>query len=185
MRLRKKPLLVIGIGIFVIALIALGTVRSQQVGQQAELNEELAQAQSNLMGVQLERFSSRQANLEKQLSQTTSQFEAFKAILSQSVGSIAASSILFDIAEAHGLEVTEMTSSTPATERLEEVACSLISLTARVEGDVPNLVSFVTKLNNHFTTGVAKSIIITIPEANSDEKASVDIQLAVYTHQGD
>ena len=184
MKLRKTSLLIITIGIFIIAVIGLGTIRYQQIQQQNQLNEQLAQAQSRLGGVKLEQLSSRQAELEGQLSQATSQFEAVKAILSQPVGSVAASSILFDIAKAHGVEVTEMTSSGPVTESLEGVTCSVISLTAKVEGDVPNLVSFVAKLNSHFTTGVVKSITITIPETTSEEKASASIEMVVYTYRG-
>jgi len=182
LKLSKTTKLVIAIGFFVIALIGLNMVRSQQGDQQNQLSEELALAQSRLDMIPVEKLSSQQAALEEQLNQTTSQFEEVKAILSEPVGSVAASNVLFDIAEAHGLEVTEMTSSAPATESLEEVTCSVMLLTAKVEGDVPNLVSFVTKLNSHFTHGVVNSITITIPETNSDE-ASAEIQLAVYTYQ--
>jgi len=184
LKLSKKIWLVIAIGIFIIAAIGLGMVRSQQVDEQNQLNEELALVQSRLTRVQLQKLPSQQVELEEQLSQATSQFEAVKAILSQPVGSVAASSILFDIAEAHGVEVTEMTSSGLASKVLEGVTCSVIPLTARIEGDVSNLVSFVTELNNHFTTGVVKSITITIPETTSGEKASANIQLVVYIYQG-
>jgi len=193
-KLSKKSLLVITAGILVIASIGLGMVHSQQVQQQNQLNEELTLAQMKLNGFQLAQLSDQQGELEEQLSQATSQFEAVKAMLSQPVGNIAASSILFDFAEAHELEVTEITSSGPVTENLEEVTCSVISLTAKVEGDVHNLVSFVAKLNSHFTTGVVKSVEINIPETTDEgegeeeeqekEKASADIQLVVYTHQG-
>lgn len=183
MKLSKKIWLVIAIGIFIIAAIGLGMVRFQQINEQNQLNEKLVLAKSSLEGVQLEKLPSQQVELEEQLSQATSQFEAVKAILSQPVGSVAASSILFDIAKAHGVEVTEMTSSGPVTESLEGVTCSVISLTAKVEGDVPNLVSFVAKLNSHFTTGVVKSITITIPETTSEEKALADIEMVVYTYR--
>lgn len=183
MKLRKGTLLIITIGIFVIVAIGLGMVRSQQVSEQNQLNEQIASAQLRLGEIKLEQLSSRQAELENQLGQATSQSEAVKAVLSQPVGSVAATSILFDIAEAHGLEVTEMTSSGPAIENLKGVTYSVISLTAKVEGDVPNLVNFITKLNSYFTTGVVKSTTITIPEKTSGEKASADIQLVVYTYQ--
>ena len=168
MKLSKKTWLVITSGIFVIALIGLGLLHYQQVQQHNQLNEELTLAQMKLNGFQLAQISDQQRELEDQLSQATSQFEAVKAMLSQPVGNIAASSILFDFAEAHELEVTEMTSSGPVTENLEEVTCSVISLTAKVEGDAHNLVSFIAKLNSHFTTGVVKSVEINIPETTDE-----------------
>ena len=184
MKLRKRTLLITIVGIFVIVLISLGMLRSQQVSEQNQLNEQLTLIQSRLGVIKLEQLSSRQAELEGQLRQATSQFEVIKTVLSQPVGSIAATSILFDIAKAHGLEVTEVTSPGPTSDSLEGITCSVLSLTVKVEGNVPNLVSFVTELNSYFTTGVVKSITITIPEKTSEEKASADIQLVVYTYQG-
>ena len=185
LKLSKTTLLVIVIGIFVVVGIGLNMVRSQQVSEQSQLNEELALAKAKLDRIQPDKLSSQQAELEEQLSQATSQFEVVRAMFSQSIGSIAVTSSLFDIAKEHDVEVTEMTSSGLASDSLEGVSCSVISLTAKVEGDVPNLVNFITKLNSHFTTGVVKSITITIPETTSGENVSADIQLAVYTPQGD
>ncbi len=184
MKLRKRTLLITIVGIFVIVLVSLGMLRSQQVSEQNQLNEQLALTQSRLGEIKLGQLSSRQAELEGQLRQATSQFEAVKTVLSQPVGSITATSILFDIARAHGLEITEVTSPGPTSDSLEGITCSILSLTVKVEGNVPNLVSFVTRLNSYFTTGVVKSITITIPEKTSGEKASADIQLVVYTYQG-
>lgn len=184
MKLSKITWLVIGIGIFVVVGVGLGMVRYQQVDEQDELEEKLALAQSKLEQVQLEELSSQQTELNGQLSQATSQFEAVKATFSQPIGSIAATSMLFDIAKAHGLEVTEMTSPGPTIDSLKGVTCSVLPITAKVEGDVPNLVSLVTELNSSLTTGVVKSITIVIPEATSGEKASADIQMVVYIYQG-
>jgi hypothetical protein len=184
LKLRKRTLLILIVGIFVIVLISLGMLRSQQVSEQNQLNEQLTLIQSRLGVIKLEQLSSRQAELEEQLRQATSQFEAVKTILSQPVGSITATSILFDIARAHGLEVTEVTSPGPTSDSLEGITCSVLSLTVKIKGNVPNLVSFVTRLNSYFTTGVVKSITITIPEKANGEKASTDIQLVVYTYQG-
>ena len=184
MKLRKRTLLIIIVGIFVIVLISLSMLRSQQVSEQNQLNEQFTLIQSRLGVIKLEQLSSQQAELERQLRQATSQFEAVKTVLSQPVGSIAAASILFDIAKVYGLEVTDVTSPGPTSDSLEGITCSVLSLTVKVEGNVPNLVSFITKLNSYFTTGVVKSITITIPEKTSGEKASADIQLVVYTYQG-
>ena len=184
MKLSKPTLLLITAGIFIIASAGLFMVRSQQLDEQNQLNEKLTSAQSNVGQVQVEKLSSRKAELEKQLSEATSQFEVVKAELSQPVGSVAVTTILFDIAKAHGLEVAEIASSGQASDRLEEITCSVISLTAKVEGDVPNLVSFVTELNSSFTTGVVKSITITIPEETTNgENVTAAIQLSVYTYQ--
>ncbi len=184
MKLRKRPLLITIVGIFVIALISLGMLRSQQVSEQNQLNEQLTLTQSRSSEIKLGQLSSRQVELEGQLRQATSQFETVKTVLSQPVGSITATSTLFDIARANGLEVIGVTSPGLTSDSLEGITCSVLSLTVKVEGNVPNLVSFITGLNSYFTTGVVKSITITIPEKTSEEKASADIQLVVFTYQG-
>ncbi len=184
MKISKRLLLIIGIGVFAAALIFLNMQRSQAVDEQSQLSAQLNLDKTRLAGLNVEQLSSQQAELEEHLSQATSQFEAVKSILSQPVGSVNVTSVLFDVAKACSVGVTEMTSPGPATESLEGVTCSVITLSATIEGDVPNLVNFVTTLNSHFTTGAIKSITITIPETGSSDNATANIQLAVYSYQG-
>ena len=185
MKISKTSWLLIAIGVFIITMVSLGAVRYQQVNQQNQMNEELALAEMKLNEFQLEQLSDRQGELEEQLSQTISQLGAAKAILSQPNGSIAASGILFDIAEAYGVEVTEISSPGPTNDELEGIACSVLPLAARVEGNVPALINFITRLNSDLTTGVVKSAEISIPEATGEEESSANIQLVIYSYQGD
>jgi len=184
MKLSKTSWLLLISGVFIIAFASLGAVHYQQVQQQNQLNEELTQAQLRLDRFQLEQLPY-QEELKKQLSQTISQCETAKAILSQSTGSIATSETLFATAAAYGVEVTEISSSGPASEDLEGITCSILPLTARVEGDVSDMIGFITKLNSKLTTGIVKSVEISIPETTSEEKPSANIQLVIYSYQGD
>ena len=185
MKISKTSWLLIAIGVFMITMVSLGAVRYQQVNRQNQLNEELALAEMKLNEVKLEQLSDRQGELEEQLSQTISQLGAARAIFSQPNGSIIASGILFDIAEAYGVEVIEISSPGLTSAELEGIPCSVLTLTVRVEGDVPALVTFITKLNGYLRTGVVQSVAISIPEMTSGEKSSANIRLVVYTYQGD
>ncbi len=185
MKLSRTSLLLIIAGVFIIALVWLGVGYFQRSDEQNQLKEQLTLAQSKLRGVQLEDLSSRQVELNEQLSQTTSQFEEVRAIFCQPFGSIAVTDVLFDIAETHGLEVTAVTSPGLASESLEGSTCLVTTLNVTVEGDVPNLVDFVISLNSQLATGVVESITITVPETTSEEKTSANIQLVVYLYQGD
>ena len=181
MKLSKKTLLIITAGVLLIALAGVAVVYSQQVDEQTLLKEQLASAQSKLEQerMRVEGLSSRQTQLEKQLIQATSQFEAAKADLAQQpVSSIAAATVLFDIAQANGVEVTEMTSSAPAIESLEEVTFSVIALTAKVKGDTSDLINFLLELNSSLVTGVIQSVTI-----QGDDAA--EIKVVVYTYRGD
>ena len=184
MKLSKTSWLIIIIGFFVIILVGLGIVRSQQVHQQNELNEQLALAQSKIQVIQLEQLSHQQGELERQLSKTDSQSESAKAILSQPIRSITISDLLFSIAEANSVNVTEINSSGLASEELAGITCSVLPFTARVEGELTDLVSYIIRLNSDLATGFVKSVEINIPEKSSENKPSANIQLVIYAYQG-
>ena len=178
MKLSRKTLLIITAGVLIIALAGVGVVYSQQVDEQTQLNEQLASAQSRLSGIQLEQLSAQQTELEKQVSQATAQLETAKAPFSELEGSTTVISTFLKVAEANGLEVTEIKSPGPAEDKLEELACWVVPLTAKVKGDTPNLVSFLLELNSSLMTGVIKSV-------TTGENATAEIELVVYTYRGD
>lgn len=185
MKFTKTSWLILSIGIFVIAFASLGIARSQQIGEQNQLYEELSIAELRLSKFQLEELSSQQEELEKQLSQTISQLETTKTKLTQPTESIAASDALFDIAKTCDVEVTEISSSGSVSGNLEGLTCSILPLTAKVEGETYSLIRFITKLNDDFMTGTVKSVEIIIPETTCKERPSVYIQMVIYTYQGD
>ena len=186
MKLSKRSWLLLAVGVSIIAFASLGAVRSQQASEQDQLYEELSLAELKLSRIQLKQLSSRQKELEKQLSQTISQSETTNVVLPQPTGSIVASDTLFDTAAACGVKVIAISSSGLATDEVEGTICYVLTLAVRVEGDVSNLISCITKLNDDLTNGVVKSVQISIPEATGEEKPSANIQLVIYTYyQGD
>lgn len=203
MKLSKTSWLILTVGIFIIAFASVGFARSQRIHEQNQLHEELSLVELRLSKFQLEELASQQEELEKQLSQTMLQLETAKATLSQPTESITASDTLFDIAKTCGVEITEISSSGLTTGDLEGITCSVLSLTVRVEGNTSSLISFITTLNDTLTTGVVKSVEISIPaidregeqegeeeeqeeeEEKEKEKPSANIHLVIYTYQGD
>lgn len=186
MKLSKKSWLFITGGVLAITLASLGAICSQQIRQQNQLNEELALTEMKLKRIQLEQLPHQQGELEMRLSQATSQFEAAKAIFSQTRagGSVAASSILFNVAEAYNVEITEISSSGPSSYELEGVPCSMLTLTANVRGELTDIVSFITELNSYLSTSTVQSVEISVPETTDGEKTTANIRLVVYTYQG-
>lgn len=185
MKLSKTSLLILTIGIFVIAFASLGTARSQKIHEQNQLYEEFSSAELRLSKVQLEELYSQQRGLEEWLSQILSQFEVAKAILSQPIRSITASQSLFDIAKACGVEITEVSSSGLTTDDLEGVICAVLPLAVKVEGDVSDLLNFITELNDNLATSTIKSAQISVSDTDGEEGASANIRLVIYTYQGD
>jgi len=111
LKLGKRKALLLAIGIPIILFGSLGMARSQQLQEQTGLQGELSSAESSLNKFRLEELISKQQELEKRLSQTTSELEALSATISQPIESITASGTLFDIAEACGVRITEVSSS--------------------------------------------------------------------------
>jgi len=185
LKLSKTSWLILTVGILLFTFVGLLALRSQQVQEQERLNEELSLAESRLGGSGFEQLLSRQEELEEQLSQTKSQFESASAISPQLTGSIAVSDTLFGVAEASGVDVIRTSSSGLASGDLGGVTCHVLTLTARVEGELPNLTSFIINLIDNLTNGAVKSVEISTPKDTSKQKSSANIKLVIYSYQGD
>ena len=196
MKLGKTSWIILTIGVLVVAFGTLGIARAYQIQEQEQLNEELSVAEMRLSKVQLKELRSQKSELEVQLDQTASQLEAAKDSLRQSIESIEVTDSVFEIAEACGVEIIDVSSSELDNDNLEGIDCSIIRLTMSVEGDVPNLISFVTKLNNDFITGIVRSVQMDTQEAyeevegeaegeqaEEEKKPSVNIQMIVYSYR--
>lgn len=183
MRLSKTSWLVLGIGILFIIFVGLGIVRFQQFQSHKQLRGEITLAEKVLNELHVEEFASRRSELEDRLVHAESQYAVVKAVLSQPINYVVASSIWFDLAEAYNLEVTEMSSTGTLKDTLAGIDCTALSITARVEGEVGNLVDFIVRLNNQLATDFIRSVTITIPDQGSPEKAAADIHLVIYTYQ--
>ena len=194
MKLGKTSLLILILGIFIIAFGSLGIARSQQVDQQSQLEDELSVAEKRLSNLQLKELHLQGQELEEEINQARTQLQAAKDVFSQSIESIDVTDSLFDIAEACDVVINEINSSAITKGALGDITLPVIKLTLNVEGDVPNLISFVTKLNNDFVTGVAESAEIGIPGTSDNEtqgepeeaaKPSAVVRLIIYNYQDD
>ncbi|MDD5037867.1 MAG: hypothetical protein PHN78_00880 [Dehalococcoidales bacterium] len=181
MKIGKTTWIAETIGAMVIVLAGLGFVRFQQFQEQVQLNNQLVQSNQQLNGIQLEQLTSRKTNLENQLLGTITQFETSKDIMSKPIETVTIIGDLLDIAAANLVEVTEITSS-ESFEQLEGINCATRSISAKVSGDMVNLVNFTTALNGRLETGVVKSMTVSIPPATSNQTASATIKLVVYIY---
>jgi len=182
-KLSKKSWLLISVGVFTILFAGLWTVHSQKANEQKQLEDKLNTAELKLGEFQTEQLFQRQNELEEQLKQTLSQSEDAREILSQPIGSLAINSVMFNIAETCNVEVIEIGSPGLASEDLDGLACNVLPFAATVEGDVTDLVSFITELNNDLENGIINSVEISVPETTG-EKASANFQMVVYAYQG-
>jgi len=185
LKLSKKFWIILTVIILIITFAGLGVARSQQVNEQKRLIDEFSLVELRLNGLRFEQLSSQQKELEEQLSQTISQFETASATSPQPIRSVAINDTLLDIAKTSGVEIIEISSSGPVSGELEGITCRVLTVTARVEGDAPNLISFTINLIDDLTNGVVKSVEINIPKATKNVKPTANIKLAIYSYQGD
>lgn len=185
MKLTKTSWLILSIGIFVVVVASLGITRSQQLQEKDQLNEKLSVAELRLSRLQVKELRQQQEELQGRLDEREMQLMAAKDSLRQPIESIDVTDEFFAIAQYCGVKVMSISSSGIKSEKLGSVGCSVISLNAVVDGEVSNLISFVIKLNNDFTTGVVKSAQISIPETDCEDEPAASIQMVVYAYEGD
>ncbi len=185
MKITKRTGVVIAIGVFLITGIYLYMNYSGIVDEKTQLKEQLNFTQLQLQEIRLETLSPQETELAEQLRQVTSTSREVVFTLSQPISNIDAVTVLYDVARTWGLQVNTLTSSGMANEILEGTTFSVISIDTEIEGDMPNLVNFITHLNNSYTTGVIRSVTITAPGSGNGTNAMASVRLAVYTYRGD
>ena len=184
MRLSRISWIIIISCIVITAFASLGALSWQQVQKRNQLREEFALTKEKLNGYESGQPTYRQETLEMQLSQTLSELQTSRSMFSQPIWSITTGT-LFDIAESFNIEVTDISSSGPTSAKLEGISYSAQTFAIKIEGDVPDLVSFITRLNQNLKAGYVKSVKISAPETTGGEKSTADLQLVVYTYEGD
>ncbi len=182
MKLSKKSWLSIGIGLFLIALVGLGMVYSQHAGVKNQLKEELAQARARLGSIQVEPLAGKQYELEQRLKTTIEQSESARETLSQPMNSIIINDILFSTAEANSVNITSISSSGAGRVILDGVPCRAFPITANIEGEVANLINFITELNGDLAIINLKTVSMEIPAG--DRRSTASIQIEAYTYEG-
>jgi len=195
MRLGKKARIFLAGGIFAVLMASLIMAYSQQGQEQIQLSQELSLAQLLLEkqsdGLVHEELSFLQKGLESRLARAESTLNTAKKELRQSIESTEVTGTLFKVAETHNVEIIGISSPGVTSEELEGVSLSILSLTAVVEGDVSNLISFIIELSQQFPTSVDSSVEILLPTGADQpvetgvETPTASIELRIHTYEGD
>jgi len=185
LKIGKANWLILSVGVFLVVVASLGLTRSQQLREQSQLGEELSIAEMRLNQLQVKQLRQQQEELQGQLDESKIQLMAAKDKLRQTVESINVTDEFFEVAQSCGVEVASISSSSIKSDKLGGIVCSVITLNAGVQGEVSNLISFVIKLNNDFTTGIVKSAQISILEVADEGEPSASILMVVHAYEGD
>jgi hypothetical protein len=182
LRLNKKWLVYSVIAGLVAAFVSLGIVHAQQLSEKSSLNDELDTAEENLSMLEAGQSTSWQ---DTQTNNSQTDYDTARTTLSQTIDSIIASEALFEIAEASSVTLTSITVSPMLDNELAELPCSFLPLNVGAEGNENALLDFISRLNTDLTNGIVRLAILHIPESPAEGEASADIELIIYTYQGE
>lgn len=185
MRLNKKWLAYGATIGLVAALTTLGIVQAQQMGEKTSLSEELETVEYNLSMLEAGGASFGQQGSGTQAGDDQNNFDNARTILSRTVDSIIASEALFNIAEASSVTLTAISVSPFYDDVLAELPCSYLPLYMSVEGNEPALLDFISRLNVDLTNGLVRSVMLSVPETAEEGEATADIEIVIYTYQGE
>jgi hypothetical protein len=134
MKLSKTALLVLGIGVFIIAFATLFSISSGQKGEQAQISDNLATAQSLLPKLIAERedLEGQLANWESEVAEATSSLSKSEARYPKTVESIENDETLFLMADECDLLIRELTASEPADKEVKSEEVEDIDITYAV-----------------------------------------------------
>lgn len=173
--------------------VLLWTLHSQKMDDQKKISADLSAANRKLVLSQAEQFNQQKVELERRVTQTTARSATEAGRAFSTSRSVAATEVLVSTADELGVEITEFRSAGPASQKLQGVPVKSLPFTIKVEGDVLNLVDFVTALSQVFPAGTVKSVEIGVaaspglqagsPESNGG-RSSATIQFEVYTYDG-
>ncbi len=185
LKLSKTSLVILAAGVFIVALAVLGITRSQQAKDQATLDDELEMSQTSLANMQIDDLQAELAGLEETAVEKQRALDLASNLLNQTVVSVDVTDEFFSIAGACGILVVNISTSPIAPNIYEGLGLSATSLSAALEGAVPNLIVFIEALHSGFNTGQIKMAQIDIPTASSNETPTASIQMTIYSYEED
>jgi len=172
MRLSKKALAIIVIGVFAIVLGYLFMTYSQLVTEQRELEGRLTVAEDRLPGLTTEKES-----LESQRVSATSALASARASFPRAVESIEYGEHIFEIVKKCNLTLTSLSFPRPSDRKEGAVTYSVVSLALPVSGKVADIFEFiqVIRTDERFASTEVKQISMSIEGGTASATISVDI----------
>jgi hypothetical protein len=171
MRVSRKVWIIVGIGIFIIAVVMLSRLYSGQVNELNELTDRLAIAQTRLPGL----ISDKQ-ELEAELAQAQSSVASNADKYPPSVHSIEYGEYLFEIAGRCNVTLASLSFPSPGSRQEGPVTYWVVSLSLPVSGTRDNIFEFIQVLRTDpkFASTRVKSVSL------SGDSASISVDIYGY-----
>jgi hypothetical protein len=181
MKVSKASFMILGAGVFIIALAGLGVARSGQVQEQKLLNQDLSVNNARMNNLQVTPFEAQINELEEEAANAQSQTAEIKKRLQQTIISVDVADKFYEIADYYSVNITSISTSSISEKPYADIDCETISLSASVTGAMEDIISFVKGLNDNFATGFVKSAQLGFGDLAS---STVSVQMSVYSYKG-
>jgi len=178
LKISKPTRWILTIGILAILLVSLGVNYNRQKTEQSELSANIAQAQHDFIRYTTQ-YSDQRKDSEARLSKVNPRLAALQDKFESPSESIEINAALFEAAGAANVTITGLSSSSPAGEKVNDIAFHVFSLSISAEGDVEALLNFMANLSSRFPNSSINSVNISI----SEEKASLKLSVKIYTYE--
>jgi hypothetical protein len=183
-KLTKTGWLILAAGVFVVVLASLGVTRAQQLNQKSKLDADLSNSTQVLEKLQVTDLRQQLDDLQQKVEEGEVLRDEAAQRLNETVVSVDVSDELFTIANYCGVTVMNLVTTPIRQGQLEGIGLDSTTMNIHVDGDLPNLVNFITSLNNDYTTGIVKSYQISVPMSSGNASPSANIQIIIYSYEG-
>jgi hypothetical protein len=190
-RLSKTAWIVLGVGIFVIAFVALYMLNSQQSSEQRNIKDNLTISEADIITVtaektdaenQLTKLNGQLIQLENKLAEAKSKLNSSKGSFPNRVESIEYGERLFNTADGWLLELVNFTATEPGDEEVEDIDFTITTFTVKVKGQIGDIIGFINSIiiDDYFASASVDSVNINITEEQENPLATV--KLTVYSY---
>lgn len=169
MKLSRTSWIILTIGVLIIVSGSLGMARSNQLKEQRQVEENLTASNQQLKVLQTDKLLAEQQDLQAKIKNATEELIKSKGYLAQPTESILTSENLFNIAKLCKVEITEIASPGQGASKLGDISFSVLPVTVIINGEVSDIIRFVSDLHANFLTGMCQSVEVTIPLPEEDE----------------
>ena len=140
------------IGILIIAGASLGSTYRNLADEQEALKNQIQAARDKTASVNVADLSSRESTLKSQMAENNAKAMTIKESLKQPVDAISTTEALFGMAKDAGIEISDLSSAGLASEKLEKMPFTSLTVTVKVKGEASKIIDFVNKITAQYST---------------------------------
>lgn len=179
--LNKRLLIIVGAGLFCVGLISIWIAYLSEVREQEAISDKLSLVEEQTEGISIDDILDKQevekeriADFEEQIADTQMQISI----------PLITSNIFHDIlttANNTDVHITSINSNPLSNEALTGINYRAMTVDFSIAGSADNVYEFIDSMSQYFTTGILKTLNVTIQEENSVST----LRLTIYSIKGE